>query len=86
MQFKLGFISIALGIASLTKALPAEVSNTGINIDDFKENQIALIEMKETFEAFHWKYERDNSVVDREFLFELKEPAEFQITDFLKGK
>jgi hypothetical protein len=37
--------------------------------------------MQEKLEPFHWIAKND----DREFNFKLKEPAELQITDFMKG-
>lgn len=56
-----------------------------VNLNEFEASQISALELKEDFETFHWIKEDQDTTVDRTFTFELKEPAELQITDFMKG-
>jgi hypothetical protein len=86
MRLSLGIISSAIIAVSMVHAVPTDLSNSGVDTQDFKENQVAQLEMQEKFEPFHWMTKNDASLVDREFNFELKEPAELQVTDFMKGK
>lgn len=65
-------------------------TTTGSNMDideiDFKGQEKIGLNMTETFETFHWKIEKNESLIDRVFTIQLSEPAEFQIIDYLMGK
>lgn len=86
MRLKLCIISSAIIAANMISTISTDTSNIGVNAEDFKENQVAQLEIKEKFEPFHWMTRSDGSHVDRKFNFELKEPAELQVTDFMKGE
>lgn len=87
MRFTLGLTSVVL-LANMVYATPAADTqvNMGIDANEFKADQVSQLEMKQDFESFHWKQENKQKLVDRVFKFELNEPAELQITDFMKGK
>jgi hypothetical protein len=87
MRFSLAIISAAF-LAQLAHAAPAiqDSPNMAIEASNFKSAQMLNLEMKDTFEPFHWQKVNNAPVVDRTFKLELKEPAELQITDLFKGK
>ncbi|KAG2202431.1 hypothetical protein INT46_001327 [Mucor plumbeus] len=84
------FCSLALVSAFLlasVNAIAVYRSNMVIEPETFKvASEAFTLELKEDFETFHWMKEtQDSTMVDRTFAFELKEPAELQITDFMMG-
>ncbi|KAI9263057.1 hypothetical protein BY458DRAFT_240671 [Sporodiniella umbellata] len=88
MRFSLAIASSIL-LAQLAIAAPATSdakSNMAIDLKDFQGSQVTPLAFQDTFETFHWKKDgEDNTVVDRVFSFDLTEPAELQVTDFLQG-
>lgn len=84
------FCSLALISAFLLASVNASAvyrSNMVVEPKTFKiAFQASTLELKEDFETFHWmKEDQDSTMVDRTFAFELKEPAELQITDYMMG-
>ena len=86
MRFNLAIISLAVLTGNLVNAI-VDPPNIGVDVNQVKaDHEVLFLKMKEEFEIFHWVTDQDdNVIVDREFAFELTEPAEFQITDFMKG-
>ncbi|KAL9540384.1 hypothetical protein MBANPS3_009709 [Mucor bainieri] len=78
---------IAAVVLASVHAAPAvnAPSNMAVDPKEFEASQVAALELKEDFETFHWIKEDQDAMVDRTFAFELKEPAELQITDFMMG-
>ncbi|ORE02307.1 hypothetical protein BCV72DRAFT_54637 [Rhizopus microsporus var. microsporus] len=86
MRFSLALVSSAL-LAQLALAAPASQSNMAIPEGDFKSAQVTPLKVQENFSVFHWKKEDgEDATIDRVFSFELNEPAQLQITDYLKSK
>lgn len=84
MRFSVAFVSTAL-LAHLALAAPAtSQSNMAIEAEQFAAQ--GSVELKDTFETFNWKKTEEESEVDRTFSFDLTQPAELQVTDFLQGK
>lgn len=79
---------IAAVVLASVHAAPAvnAPSNMAVDPKEFEASQVAALALKEDFETFHWiKEASQDAMVDRTFAFELKEPAELQITDFMMG-
>ncbi|CAO3700092.1 unnamed protein product [Rhizopus stolonifer] len=85
MRFSLAIASSLL-LAQLALAAPAAKTNMAIDLKEFKNAQISPLSFQNSFETFNWKKEgEENTVVDRVFSFDLDEPAQLQVTDFLQG-
>ncbi|KAG1448781.1 hypothetical protein G6F56_008847 [Rhizopus delemar] len=85
MRFSLAIASSLL-LAQLALAAPAAKTNMAIDLKEFKNAQISPLAFQDSFETFNWKKEgEENTVVDRVFSFDLAEPAQLQVTDFLQG-
>ncbi|KAI8989970.1 hypothetical protein BDB01DRAFT_779578 [Pilobolus umbonatus] len=82
MRFTLAFIAAAL---LAVQAAPASVSNMAIDANEFSVSEASPLSMMDTFETFHWRGELEAPLVDRAFLIDLAEPAELQLTDFMKA-
>jgi ABC-type transporter MlaC component len=88
MRFTTLGLVFAVIMASMVNAAPTTNIQTNMDIDskDFKAGRVPRMKMNEHFETFSWKTENERNIVDRVFQFELNEPAELQITDFMMGK
>lgn len=86
MRFNLAIIFLTILAGNSVNAI-VDPPNIGVDVSQVKaDHEVLFLKMKEEFEIFHWVTDQDdNVIVDREFVFELMEPAELQITDFMKG-
>ncbi|KAG2209812.1 hypothetical protein INT47_001961 [Mucor saturninus] len=84
MRISLVLIPAAILLSNVVSATTAG-SNMDIDEIDFKGQEQVELNVTETFETFHWKLEKNESLTDRIFTLELSQPAEFQIIDYLMG-
>ncbi|KAI9256176.1 hypothetical protein BY458DRAFT_578903 [Sporodiniella umbellata] len=82
MRFSIAFASATL-LAHLALGAPATQPNMAIESGQFMPQ--GAIDLKDSFETFNWKKTEEGSEVDRTFSFELTQPADLQITDFLQN-